>query len=702
MPDPSFEIKERHEGDIAFIVIDNPPVNAMSPGVPGGIIAALESANRDPAVKAIVLMGGGRGMIAGADIRFQGKPWPAGEPRLIDLVDFLDRNPKPVIAALGGAVLGGGLEIAQACNYRVVGPHASLGQPEVKLGIPPGAGGTQRLPRLIGLEAASDMVLSGQPIDAAKAVDIGLADRLIEGDLAQGAAKFAREIGGKASHPRAGDRPVNSVPDGFFTRLKEMTRKRSRGQTAPLAVIECLEAATTLSFAEGIKRERAIFERCAVSPEARALRHVFFAEKAAAKLIGLPADAKPEPVQRVGVIGAGTMGRGITIALLDHGFEVLLAERNGDALAAGMQRIAQHYDGVLQKGRITANEKDQRIARLHPTVGFNDLATADLIIEAVFEEIDVKKQVFAELDRIARPGAILATNTSYLDVNRIAEAAPSRRDDILGMHFFSPANIMRLLEIVRAEHSSPESLLTALEIAKRLGKTAVVAGVCHGFIGNRMFECYIRQANFLIEEGATPARVDKVLTDFGMAMGPFAVCDLAGLDIGWARRKALAPKRNLKERYSTVADRLCEHGWFGQKTGKGFYVYEAGGRTPQLNPDIDQIIADAARESGIARREVSDAEIIERCLYTLVNEGARIIEEKIAQRASDLDVVWIHGYGFPRYRGGPMFWADTVGLKEILARIKQFDTGHDFWQPAPLLERLAKSGDGFSTFERAQ
>jgi len=410
----------------------------------------------------------------------------------------------------------------------------------------------------------------------------------------------------------------------------------------------------------------------------------------------LPAGAKPKAVSSVGVIGAGTMGRGITIALLDHGFEVLLAERNADALAAGVARINQHYDAAEAKGRVTASEKAQRLARLHPASAFAELSAADLVIEAAFEEIDVKRGIFAELENIARPDAILATNTSYLDVNRIAAAAPRRRDAVLGMHFFSPANIMRLLEIVRADYSSPESLLTALDVGKRLGKTAVVAGVCHGFIGNRMFECYVREANFLVEEGATPEHVDRVLTQFGMAMGPFAVCDLAGLDIGWARRKALAPNRNFSERYSTLADRLCERGWFGQKTGKGFYVYEAGQRKPLPNRDLDEIISTAARDSGIARKAVSDDEILARCLYTLVNEGARITAEKIAQRGSDVDVVWIHGYGFPRHRGGPMFWADEVGLDKILAKIEEFDRTHDFWEPAPLLKQLARSGQRFS------
>jgi 3-hydroxyacyl-CoA dehydrogenase len=695
MPEQSFEIVTRRQGAIAIIIIDNPPVNAMSPGVPGGVIAALDAANSDSTVKAIVLMGGGRGMIAGADIRYQGKKWPESEKRLIDLVDALDRNPKPVVAALGGAVLGGGLEIAQACNYRVVGPQASLGQPEVKLGIPPGAGGTQRLPRLVGLEAASEMILSGRPIGAAEAVKIGLADRLVEGDLLDGSVAFANEVADRPQHPRAGDRDINSPSTDFFTKLKQEAMKKARGQQAPFAAIECLAAAVNLPFAEGLQREREIFERCAVSPEARALRHVFFAEKAAAKIEGLPDGARAKPVSRVGVIGAGTMGRGITIALLDHGFDVLLAERNADALSTGMARIKQHYE-AREKGRVSGTELAERLARLQPAAALDDLSTADLIIEAVFEEIAVKRGVFAELEKIARPDAILATNTSYLDVNRIAAAAPERRDDVLGMHFFSPANIMRLLEIVRADHSSPEALLTALEVGKRLGKTAVVARVCHGFIGNRMFECYVREANFLVEEGATPEQVDKALTYFGMAMGPFAVCDLAGLDIGWARRKALEPNRNRSERYSTLADRLCERGWFGQKTGKGFYVYEPGQRKPSPNPDLNDIIASAARDSGVARRSITDDEILARCLYTLVNEGAHIIDERIAQRASDVDVVWIHGYGFPRHRGGPIYWADEVGLDKILSRIEEFNRTHDFWEPAPLLQRLASSGQKFS------
>ncbi|HAE03948.1 MAG TPA: 3-hydroxyacyl-CoA dehydrogenase [Rhodospirillaceae bacterium] len=677
---------EQH-GRIAVIVIENPPVNAMSPGVPGGLIGHLRAAEADDTVAAIVLMGGGRGLIGGADIAMFGKPWPEGEPTLHTLIAALDACPKPTIAALQAHTLGGGLEIAMSCHYRILGEGGMVGQPEVNLGIPPGAGGTQRLPRLAGIAAAADMIISGKPVGAKKALELGIVDRVVSGEILPAALSFADEMAQAGAPIPVSARPVEAPPAGFFETLREQTAKRAKGMRAPLACLDCVEA-SLLPFPEGSKKEREIFQACVASEEAAALRHMFFAERAATKIADIDPKTPSRTVKTVAVIGAGTMGGGIAIALLDAGYQVMLLERAQQALDAGCARIDKNYQDQVAKGRLKEAQRDARLAALKPVTDIEELAAADLVIEAVFEDLAVKREIFATLARVTKPGTILATNTSYIDVNEIATAAGDRVSDVLGMHFFSPANIMKLLEIVRAEKASPEALTTALAVGKKLGKTPVVAGVCDGFIGNRIYNVYRREAIFLMEEGASPMQVDRALTNFGMALGPFAVMDLAGLDIAWAQRKATAHLRDPNKRYCTLPDRLCEMGRFGQKTGRGFYLYEAGNRKPVPDPNVEALAEDTAKESGITRREITDQEIVERCLYALVNESCALLHEGIAQRASDVDVVFCNGYGFPRQLGGPMFWAERIGFDTVLAKVTEFSQTHDFWEPSVGLKKL--------------
>ncbi len=678
---------EQH-GPIAVIIIENPPVNAMSPGVPGGLIAHLRAAEADDTVAANVLMGGGRGLIGGADIAMFGKPWPEGEPSLHTLIAALDACPKPTIAALQAHTLGGGLEIAMSCHYRILVEGGMVGQPEVNLGIPPGAGGTQRLPRLAGIAAAADMIISGKPVGAKKALELGIVDRVVSGDILPAALSFAEEMAEAGEPVAVSARAVWAPAPEFFVTLREQTAKRAKGMRAPLACLECVEA-SLLPFAEGSKKEREIFEACVASEEAAALRHMFFAERAATKIADIDSKTPSRTIKTVAVIGAGTMGGGIAIALLDAGYQVMLLERAQQALDAGCARIEKNYQDQVAKGRLKDVQKDARLAALKPVTDIEELAAADLVIEAVFEDLSVKREIFATLARVTKPGTILATNTSYIDVNEIATAAGDRVSDVLGMHFFSPANIMKLLEIVRADKASPEALTTALAVGKKLGKTPVVAGVCDGFIGNRIYNVYRREAIFLMEEGASPTQVDHALTNFGMALGPFAVMDLAGLDIAWAQRKATAHLRDPNKRYCTLPDRLCEMGRFGQKTGRGFYLYEPGNRKPVPDPNVEALAEDTAKESGITRREITDQEIVERCLYALVNESCALLHEGIAQRASDVDVVFCNGYGFPRQLGGPMFWAERIGFDTVLAKVTEFSQSHDFWEPSVGLKTLA-------------
>ena len=690
------------EGAIGIVTIDNPPVNAMSPGVPGAILERLAEAQADRAVEAVVLRGAGKGAFAGADIRSFGKPWPEGEPTLRDVIPAIEQSAKPVVAALAGYCLGGGLEMALSCHYRVASRKTQVGQPEVTLGFPPGAGGTQRLPRLAGVETALAMIVDGTPIGAPEAAEKGILDRVIDGDLREGAIAFAEErIAAGPPHPLARDRTPELKDSEVFAATRERLERRARGQRAPVACLECVEVALTLPFDVGIRKEREIFEECMASPESAALRHVFFAERAARKVPGIGKETPVRPIESAAIVGAGTMGRGIATCFANAGIPVRLMDSDPQALERALAGIRSDYEQRVARGRIGAADAEARIELIEPIETLERVAGADLVIEAVFEEMPLKEGVFRALDSVCDEGAIIASNTSYLDVNRLADIVPRRRGTVLGLHFFSPAQVMRLLEVVRTDSATPETLATVLALARRLGKLAVVAGVCHGFIGNRMLEGYTRQVRFLLEEGASPVEIDAALTGFGMAMGPCAVADLAGLDVSWRKRKADAHLRDPSKRYSAVADRLCELGRFGQKTGAGYYRYEPGSRTPITDPEVDALIAEAAAENGINRRTIGADEIVERCLYPLVNEGARILDEGIALRTSDIDIVWINGYGFPRWRGGVMHWADTVGLDAVRATIAGFSESQDYWEPATLLSRLVSEGKGFADVDRA-
>ena len=676
------------QDDIAIITINNPPVNAMSPGVPSGIIAAVKDCNQRPDIKAMVLTGSGKGNIAGADIRFQGKDWPSNEANLRDLIVVLESSAKPMVAALGANTLGGGLELAMACAARVISVSGKVGQPEVNLGIPPGAGGTQRLPRLAGVENAISMIVSGKPVSAQTALAFGVVEQIAADDVVSGAAAYAQSI---AANPPTPVR-LKNVPDfsaEVFAAARVEAKKKYRGLTAPLVCIDCIEAATTMPIDAGLQYERSRFEELVVSDQAAALRHIFFAERQAGKL-NLSTGVDAIPVERIAVIGAGTMGCGISIALLKAGYQVMLIEMSTEALETGANRILAALDRDLSHGRLSKTGHKTATAALAKSGSLDAAGDAQLVIEAVFENMDVKLDIFSSLGRVA-PGAILATNTSYLDVNRIAEAAREASENVLGMHFFSPANIMKLLEIVRGEQTSERALKTALAVGKAVGKTTIVAGVCHGFIANRMLEGYLREASFLIEEGALPHQIDNVMCEFGFPIGPFAMADLAGLDIGWANRKAQAATRDPSKRYAVVADRICEMGRFGQKTGRGFYRYTNGTRKGEVDEEITDLVLAASNDLGINRREISDQEIIQRCMFSPLNEGFRILQEGIADSASDIDVAWLYGYGFPRSHGGLMFYGHQIGLEKVLKAVNGYHSEHDFWQPAPLLEELAAS-----------
>ena len=690
------------EGAVGIITIDNPPVNAMSPGIPGAILERLAEAQADNAVEAVVLRCAGKGGLAGADIRSFGKPWPEGEPTLRDVIPAIERSAKLVIVALNGYCLGGGLELALSCHYRVASRKTEVGQPEVLLGFPPGAGGTQRLPRLAGVETALAMIVDGTSVAAEEAAKSGIIDRVIDGDLLEGALAFASErIAAGPPHPLARDRaPELEDPDVFAATRKRLER-RARGQRAPIACLECVESALTLPFDEGIRKEREIFQECMASPESAALRHVFFAERAVRKVPGIDRDTPARTIERAAIIGAGTMGRGIATCFANAGIPARLMDSDSEALERAMAAIRSDYERRISRGRLSAADAETRVKLIEPIESLEGVGGADLIIEAVFEEMPLKEEVFHALDSACDEGAIIASNTSYLDVNHLSDIVPRRKGNVLGMHFFSPAHVMRLLEVVRTDSASPETLATVLALGRQLGKIAVVAGVCHGFIGNRMLEGYTRQVRFLLEEGASPTEIDAALTGFGMAMGPCAVADLAGLDVSWRKRKADAHLRDPSKRYSAVADRLCERGRFGQKTGAGYYRYEPGSRAPIPDPEVNALIAEVAAESGIERRAIGADEIVQRCLYHLVNEGARVLEDGIALRASDIDIVWINGYGFPRWRGGVMHWADHVGLDAIHSTIAGYNESQDYWEPAPLLGQLAAEGKSFADFDRA-
>ncbi|WP_303782733.1 3-hydroxyacyl-CoA dehydrogenase NAD-binding domain-containing protein [Sandarakinorhabdus limnophila] len=650
------------DGEIAVVTVNSPPVNALSADVRDGLAGAFAAIAADSAVKAAVLVCAGRTFIAGADISEFGKP-PRGAS-LPAVQDAMERSPVPVIAAIHGTALGGGLEVALCAHYRVSEAKGKFGLPEVKLGLLPGAGGTQRLPRIVGAKKATEMVTSGAQMGAKDALATGLVDEVVDGDLTAGAVSFARKV-------LAENRPLKKVRDDnsklggsaaelapFFADVRKANAKAFKGFDAPEANIKCIEAAVALPFEEGLKVERSEFMKLMTGLQSAAQRHVFFAERAAAKIDGLPADMQPLPVKKVGVIGAGTMGGGISMNFLSVGIPVTIVEMKQEALDRGVGVIRKNYENSAKKGRFSMDEVEARMGRLTPSLNIDDLADCDLIIEAVFENMAIKKDIFGKLDKIAKPGAILASNTSYLDVDEIASAT-SRPESVVGMHYFSPANVMRLLEVVRGAKTDPQVLATAMAMGKATGKIAVVAGVCHGFIGNRMLSRRQQQANLLMLEGAAPADIDRVLTDFGFPMGPFQMSDLAGLDIGWNAETSKG---------ESVRDRLCEAGLRGQKNGKGFYVYDENrNRTP--NPEALAIIDAYAVEKGINRRTIDDQEILERCLFPMVNEGARILAEGKAQRASDIDIVWINGYGWPVYRGGPMFWTQNDAGRERIIEV---------------------------------
>lgn len=647
---------EKH-GDILVVLVNNPPVNALSWHVRQGIKEGMDAAMADPEVKAVVLRCDGQTFIAGADITEFGKP--AQGPDFNEVLNSIELASKPVVAAIHGTALGGGLETAMVCHYRIAVPSAMLGVPEVKLGLLPGAGGTQRLPRIVGLEVAAQMVSSGDPLPAAKAKELGLVDALAgDASLAEDAIAFAREMIAKGPRPTR-DRPITG-DIAVIDQLKAANARKWKGFEAPYANLACVEAATRLPFEEGMKFERTEFMKLMTGSQSAAQRHMFFAERQAAKIDGLPKDVQLREIKKVGVIGAGTMGGGISMNFLQAGIPVTIVETAKEALDRGVGVIRKNYEASAAKGRFTTEKVEKMMGILTPSLDMADLADCDLIIEAVYENMDVKKEVFGKLDKIAKPGAILASNTSYLDVNEIA-ASTSRPADVLGMHFFSPANVMKLLEVVRGDATAPDVLATVMALGKKIKKVAVVAGVCHGFIGNRMLSQRQNPANQLLLEGATPQQIDKVHTDFGMPMGPFQMADLAGLDIGWHRDPS---------RVETIRDAFCAAGRFGQKNGKGFYDYDEK-RNATPSPEALAIIEEFRATSNLAKREISDQEIIERTLYPMVNEGYKILEEGKAQRASDIDVVWIYGYGWPVYRGGPMFWGDLEGRDKIVTALER-------------------------------
>jgi 3-hydroxyacyl-CoA dehydrogenase len=693
-------------GETAVITVNNPPVNALSPGVPEGISEAVERAVGDDAVNAIVLIGGGRTFIAGADIKEFGKI-TSGERKgfsLLPMMQSMEDSPKPFVVAIHGTAFGGGLEVAMGGHYRVASPSAQVGQPEVKLGIIPGAAGTQRLPRLAGVAKAAEMCAFGEPIKAADALAYGIVDRVIEGDLLEGAIAFAQEIvmsGVTPPKPRErdeklGDAAANTI---LFDSLRAKAKKLRRGQTAPLAAIDAVEAATRLPFDEGCKVERELFERCLYSDQSKAMIHAFFGEREVAKISFVPKETAAAEIRSAAVIGAGTMGGGIAMNYANAGIPVIVKEATQEALDRGIAVIRKNYANSVAKGRFSQAVMDRRMALITPQLTYDGFEEADIITEAVFEGMALKKEIFAAIDAIAKPSCILASNTSTLSIDEIA-AVTSRPQMVIGTHFFSPANVMRLLEIVRGEKTSNETIATCMALAKKLNKTGVLVGNCRGFVGNRMIHPYGREAVFLVEEGAAPEAVDKALYDFGMAMGPLAMGDLAGLDVGWRIRQEYRHLEKPGIRQPRVNDALCEIGRYGQKTGKGWYLYDEN-RKPVRDPEVAALIDKTSAELGITRRVISDKEIVERTTYALVNEGARILEEGFALRSVDIDIIYLTGYGFPPYRGGPMFHAGLVGLKKVYDRIREFEAQHgELWEPAPLLKQLAEEGRTFAQWDK--
>ena len=690
-------------GDVLVVTIDNPPVNALGAAVRQGLLAAMQQAQADAAVAAVLLVGAGKAFIAGADIREFGKPPVA--PILPEVCRAIENLSKPVVAVLHGAALGGGLEVALSAHYRLALPAATLGLPEVNLGLLPGSGGTQRAPRLMGVQAATTLMLSGQPLKAQAALQAGLVDKLVEGTdpLAAGLAYVRELLAANAPVRRTRDLAI-AEPQAALAWLEEQkteTAKKSRGLFSPLKIIECVQAALQLPFDEGMARERALFMECIDSPQRAGLIHAFFAEREVVKVPEAQA-AQPRPVASIAVIGGGTMGAGIAVAALDAGLPVTMIERDAESIARGRANVEKVYNALVAKGRMTEAAQAAVMARYTGSTDYADIAQVDLVIEAVFEDIEVKKAVFRELDRVCKPGAVLATNTSYLDIDAIA-AATSRPQDVIGLHFFSPANIMKLLEIVVPAQVAPDVVATAFELAKKLKKVPVRAGVCDGFIGNRILAVYKQAADYLLEDGASPYEIDAAVRGFGFAMGPFQVTDLAGGDIGWATRKRRAATRDPKARYVEIADRICERGWFGQKTGRGFYLYPEGSRTGQPDPEVLAIVDAERAKKGVTPRSFTADEIMRRYMATMVNEGANVVHEGIALRPLDVDVTFVAGYGFPRHRGGPMKWADMTGLDKVLADIEAFAKEDPlFWKPSPLLVQLVREGRNFDSLNKAE
>ena len=685
-------------GDVAVIRLDNPPMNTLAQPLRSAVHEHLQKAASEAGIKAVVLIGSGRAFCSGAEIREFNTPAALASPNTRDLIAAVENHPKPVVAALHGVAMGGGLELALGCHYRVAAPGTQLALPEVKLGILPGAGGTQRLPRALGVERALDMIVSGKAVKAEAFAGTALVDQLIEGDLQQGAVAFARKVVAEGKGPRRlrDVQPKLDNAEAVFAEARKQAAKSYRGQPAPLKCIDAVEAATRLGFDEGVQFERACFDELVETTESKALRHAFFGERAVGKVPDVPDDTRTLDIRNAAILGAGTMGGGIAMAFADGGIPVRLLEVNQAALDRGLGTIRGNYAFAVSRGRMKQEDMDKRMALIGTTLDWKDIGDADVVIEAVFEDMNVKKDVFRKIDAVMKPGALLASNTSSLDLDEIA-AVTRRPQDVVGVHFFSPANVMRLVEVVRGARTSKEMLASVMKLTRTLKKVGVVSKVCDGFIGNRMLDYYLRQAEYLLEEGTTPQAVDKALQSWGLAMGPFAMCDLVGNDIVFhmrRRRRAELPQLP----YSKVADRMTELGRLGQKTGSGYYRYEKGSRAPLPNPQTDELIEEARREAGLTARTIGDAEIVERCLYALVNEGARILEEGIAARAVDLDMVYLTGYGFPAWRGGPMFYADTVGLKNVVSAMERFAKGYHgaLWQPAPLLARLAREGKTFN------
>ncbi len=687
-------------GDIAVITMDNPPVNGLGYDLRSGLVEALRRAQADGAIRAIVIHGAGNAFSGGADIREFNTPKALAEPTLHTVIRTIEESTKPVVAAVHAVAMGGGLELALSCHFRVAAPGAQIALPEVKLGILPGAGGTQRLPRVVPLETAVNMIVSGEPVKSEKLAATRIFDEIVSGDLVEGAVAFAHKaLAENRGLPKVRElRVEHDDAEGFLQFSRNTVAAVAKNFPAPVRCVDAIAGAVKMSFEEGLANERRLFLELVQTPESRALRHAFFGERAASKIPDIPSSTPTRKIDRAAVIGAGTMGGGIAMNFANAGIPVKLLEVAREALDKGVATIRKNYENTAKKGRMKPEDVDKRMALIEPTLSYEDIAEADVVVEAVFEDMTVKEKVFRKLDEVMKPGAILATNTSTLDVNRIASFT-KRPQDVIGTHFFSPANVMKLLEIVRGEQTGKDVLATTMQLAKKLRKTGVVSGVCDGFIGNRMIEQYLRQALYMLEEGATPQQVDRAIEKFGFAMGPFRMSDLAGNDVGWyIRKRRYVEQPNLE--YPRVADKLCELGRFGQKTGAGWYRYVPGKRDALPDPQVDELIASHRASIGATPRKLSDDEIVHRLVFALVNEGAKILEEGIALRASDIDMIYLTGYGFPLWRGGPMLYADQYGLYNVVNRMRDFAASARgdaaFWTPAPLLERLAAEGKGFN------